>query len=111
MEYAHLGRTELQVSRIALGWWQAGGDWGAVDEAKETGTIRRALDLGINCFDTAQGYGFGASERRLGAALSDKIRGQRNTIVIATKGGLRETTNVLVRDASPNWLRAGIETE
>lgn len=68
MEYTHLGRTELRVSRIALGLWQAGGDWGTVDEAKETATIRRALDLGVNFFGAAQAYGFGASERRLGAA-------------------------------------------
>jgi aryl-alcohol dehydrogenase-like predicted oxidoreductase len=110
MEYTLLGRTELRVSRIALGLWQAGGDWGTVDEAKETATIRRALDLGVNFFDTAQAYGFGASERRLGAALGDTIRSRRGTIVIATKGGLRETANGLVRDASPKWLRAGIES-
>jgi aryl-alcohol dehydrogenase-like predicted oxidoreductase len=110
MQYTYLGQTQLYVSRIALGWWQAGGDWGAVDEAKETATIRRALDLGINFFDTAQAYGFGASERLLGAALSDKIRGERDKIVIATKGGLRQTSKGLVRDASPAWLRKGIES-
>ena len=109
MKYTYLGRTELYVSRITLGLWQAGGEWGAVDEAAETATIRRALDLGINFFDTAQAYGFGASERLLGAALSDKIRGDRDKIVIATKGGLRQRENGLVRDASPAWLRKGIE--
>ena len=109
MKYTYLGRTDLYVSRIALGLWQAGGDWGTVDEAAEAATIRRALDLGINFFDTAQAYGFGASERLLGAALSDKIRGERDKIVIATKGGLRQTDKGLVRDASPAWLRKGIE--
>jgi aryl-alcohol dehydrogenase-like predicted oxidoreductase len=92
-----------------MGLWQAGGEWGAVDEAGEIGTIRRALDLGINFFDTAQAYGFGASERLLGAGLSDKIRSERDKIVIATKGGLRQSGNGLVRDASPAWLRKGIE--
>jgi aryl-alcohol dehydrogenase-like predicted oxidoreductase len=109
MKYTHLGRTDLYVSRIALGLWQAGGDWGAVDGDLETATIRRALDLGINFFDTAQAYGFGASERLVGAALRDKIRHERQKIVIATKGGLRQTGKGLVRDASAAWLRKGIE--
>ncbi len=109
MKYTYLGRTGLCVSRVALGLWQAGGEWGAVDEVREIATIRRALDLGINFFDTAQAYGFGASERLLGAGLSDKIRGERDKIVIATKGGLRQSGNGLVRDASPAWLRKGIE--
>ena len=109
MKYAYLGRTGLYVSRIALGLWQAGGEWGAVDEAGETAAIRRALDLGINFFDTALAYGFGASERLLGAALRDKIQSERDKIVIATKGGLRQTGQGLVRDASPAWLRKGIE--
>ena len=109
MKYTHLGRTDLEVSRVALGLWQAGGDWGAVDENLEMATIRRALDLGINFFDTAQGYGFGASERLLGAALRDKIRHERHTIVIATKGGLRQTGEGLLRDSSAAWLRQGIE--
>lgn len=90
-QYIYLGNTQLHVSRIPLGLWHAGGDWGAVDEAQETATIRQALDRGINFFDTAQAYAFGASERRLGAALANKIRGQRDSVVIATKGGLRET--------------------
>jgi aryl-alcohol dehydrogenase-like predicted oxidoreductase len=109
MRYIRLGRTELRVSRIALGLWQAGGDWGAVDEAAEQATVRRALDLGVNFFDTAQGYGFGSSERLLGAALRDKIRQERDEVVIATKGGLRQTEAGLVRDASPAWLRKGVE--
>jgi aryl-alcohol dehydrogenase-like predicted oxidoreductase len=109
MKYTYLGRTGLYVSRIALGLWQAGGDWGPVDEAAETVTIRRALDLGINFFDTAQAYGFGASERLLGAALRGKMSSERDKIVIATKGGLRQSGNGLVRDASPAWLRKGIE--
>ena len=109
MKYTYLGQTRLYVSRIAMGLWQAGGDWGAVDEAAETATIRRALDLGINFFDTAQAYGFGASERLLGAALSDEIRCGRDKIVIATKGGLRQIGDGLVRDASRAWLRQGIE--
>jgi len=62
MNQVRLGRSNLQVSRIAFGAWELGGDWGATDESAAIATIRQAADHGINFFDTAQGYGFGASE-------------------------------------------------
>lgn len=65
--------------------------------------------MGVNLFDTAQGYGFGASERLLGRALRDDLDNRRDEVVIATKGGLRMTHDGLVRDSSPNWLRSGVE--
>ena len=65
MKYTTLGRTGLQVSRIAFGTWQLGGDWGPTDEAAATAAIRRAADQGVTLFDTAQAYGFGATERLL----------------------------------------------
>ena len=97
------------MTPLAYGTWLFSGDWGPVDEHAAIAAIQHARSLGINFFDTAQAYGFGASERLLGAALSDKIRGERDKIVIATKGGLRQTDKGLVRDASPAWLRKGIE--
>jgi aryl-alcohol dehydrogenase-like predicted oxidoreductase len=103
------GHTDLQVSRICFGLWQAGGDWGTVDEHGITTAVERALALGINFFDTAQAYGFGASETLLGRALRERITYHRDTVVIATKGGLRKEGAQLVRDASPAWLRQGIE--
>ena len=54
-----LGRSGLDVSRIAFGTWQLGGDWGATDEDAAIRAIRHAYDSGVNFFDTAQGYGFG----------------------------------------------------
>ena len=57
MKQIRLGRSDLQVSRIAFGTWQLGGDWGATDEKAAINAIRRAADGGINFFDTAQGYG------------------------------------------------------
>src|ERR1700737_5538985 len=81
-----LGRSGLDVSRIAFGTWQLGGDWGATDEEAAIRAIRHARVQGINFFDTAQGYGFGASERLLAKALSGY---RREDVVIATKGGLR----------------------
>jgi len=107
MKQIKLGRTNLQVSRIAFGTWQLGGDWGATDEKAAIAAIQHAADMGINFFDTAQGYGFGASEDLLARALKGHPRDQ---IVIATKGGLRPTNRGGVeRDASPRWIRDGVE--
>jgi len=104
-----LGRTGLDVSRIAFGTWQLGGDWGQFDEDAAVSAIRRARELGVNFFDTAQAYGFGASERILGKALRNELAGGRDELVIATKGGLRQTDSGLIRDASPEWLRRGVD--
>ncbi len=104
-----LGRTDLEVSPIAFGTWQLGGEWGEFDEDEGMAAIRHARELGVNLFDTAQGYGFGASERLLGRALRDDLDKRRDEVVVATKGGLRMTDDGLVRDASPSWLRSGVD--
>jgi len=109
METTTLGRTGLRVSRIAFGTWQLGGDWGRFDERVAFTAIRRARELGVNFFDTAQAYGFGVSERLLGMALRSELTHHRDQLVIATKGGLRRTGDGVVRDASPGWLRAGVD--
>jgi aryl-alcohol dehydrogenase-like predicted oxidoreductase len=107
MERIRLGKSNLQVSRIAFGAWELGGDWGATDEAAANAAVRHAADVGINFFDTAQGYGFGASEALIGKALAGW---PRDEIVIATKGGLRPTPGGGVeRDASPDWVRRGVD--
>src|SRR6266540_3217549 len=75
MRQVRLGQTDLQVSRIAFGTWAFGGDWGASDLQDSKDSIHRALELGINLFDTAQGYGFGVAEQVLGElAREGKIR-------------------------------------
>jgi aryl-alcohol dehydrogenase-like predicted oxidoreductase len=109
METTTLGRSGLTVSRIAFGTWQLGGDWGGFDEDAAIAAIRRARELGVNFFDTAQAYGFGASERLLGKALRDELTSDRDALVIATKGALRRTDAGVVRDASPDWLRKGVD--
>src|SRR5919197_1130049 len=107
MDNVRLGQSELRVSRIAFGTWQLGGEWGPTDEGAAIAAIRHAADAGINFFDTAQGYGFGASEHLLAKALADRPRDQ---IVIATKGGLRPASGGgIERDASPEWIRQGLE--
>lgn len=109
MRTVKLGGTGLAVTPLAYGTWQFGGDWGPVDERAAVAAIENARALGINFFDTAQAYGFGQSERLLGRALAAELRSAREQVVIATKGGLRMDGDQLVRDASPAWLRKGVE--
>lgn len=106
MEQIRLGRSSMQVSRLAFGTWQLGGEWGPTDEAEAVAAIRRAADRGITLFDTAQGYGFGASEQLLAKALQGITP---DTVFVATKGGLRPTGDGLVRDSSPAWIRKGVD--
>jgi aryl-alcohol dehydrogenase-like predicted oxidoreductase len=104
-----LGMTGLQVSRICFGSWQLGSDWGSFEEEAAIGAIRRGRELGIDFFDTAQGYGWGESERLIGRALANELRTNRDELVIATKGGLRIDQG-LRRDSSPEWLRKGVDS-
>lgn len=102
-----LGRSGLDVSRVAFGTWQLGGDWGATDETGAMRAIQHAYELGINFFDTAQGYGFGASEQLLAKAIGGY---PRESVVVATKGGLRPLGGAQVeRDASAAWIRQGVD--
>src|SRR5450756_2886557 len=82
MEYRELGRTGWKVSTVGLGTWAMGSSWGAVDDRESLATLNRALDLGVNFFDTADVYG---SEPLLG-----RLRRQRSEpFYIATKLGAR----------------------
>ena len=88
MEYVTLGQTGLKVSRVCLGCMTYGvPDRGAhpwsLDEEKSRPFIKRALELGINFFDTANTYSDGTSEEIVGRALGDFAR--REEIVLATK--------------------------
>jgi aryl-alcohol dehydrogenase-like predicted oxidoreductase len=109
METVTLGMTDLKVSPIAFGAWELGGEWGSFDESAAIATIRYARERGITLFDTAQAYGFGASEHILGRALRGDLDQRREELVIATKGGLRMTASGLVRDSSRAWLRQGVD--
>lgn len=82
MEKRQLGTTDLSVSVIAEGCWPMGGDyWGRTDDEESIRTIHRALELGVNFFDTAPGYGAGHSEEVVGKALV----GRRQEAIISTK--------------------------
>jgi aryl-alcohol dehydrogenase (NADP+) len=86
MEYVRLGRTGMRVSRLCLGTMTYGSPawrpW-VLDEAESRPFIQRALEQGINFFDTADMYSLGASEEVLGRALRDMAR--RDEVVVATK--------------------------
>ena len=86
MDYENLGKSGLKVSRICLGTMTYGTpqwrDW-VLDESESRPFIQRALELGINFFDTADAYSHGVSEEILGCALKDFTR--REEVVIASK--------------------------
>ena len=63
MEYKKLGETDLEISHIGFGCWAIGGHgYGKVDDNESIEAVKKALDSGINFFDTADVYGFGHSE-------------------------------------------------
>lgn len=82
MQICCLGKSDIHISPILMGTWQAGKDmWVGIDDAQTTGAIRAAFEAGITTFDTAEVYGNGHSERVLGAAVSDF----RDRVILATK--------------------------
>ncbi|MBL8094138.1 MAG: aldo/keto reductase [Anaerolineales bacterium] len=85
MEYRELGRTGYRVSTISFGAWAIGGTWGEVDDSESLAALHRALDRGVNFFDTADVYGDGRSERLLA-----RLRRERSeSFYVATKAGRR----------------------
>ena len=112
-----LGRSGIQVSALGFGCWAIGGEWqntegqplgwGKVDDDESVRAIRRALDLGVTFFDTADTYGAGHSERILGRALGKR----RADVVVATKWGNvfdEETRTLTGRDDSPAHARRAL---
>ena len=94
MVYRAFGKTGWRVSRVGLGCWQFGGaimldgrpdGWSGVNDDESVATVKRAADLGVNFFDTADMYGWGHSEELLGRAL--KEIGNRDRHYIASKVG------------------------
>jgi aryl-alcohol dehydrogenase-like predicted oxidoreductase len=85
MQYRTLGRTGWQVSTVSFGAWAIGGTWGPVQDADSLAALHRAVELGVNFFDTADVYGDGRSER----LLARLRRERRETFYIATKAGRR----------------------
>jgi aryl-alcohol dehydrogenase-like predicted oxidoreductase len=85
MEYRLLGRTGFRVSRISFGAWAIGGTWGPVDDSESLAALNRALDCGVNFFDTADVYGDGHSERLLARLRKER----KEPFYVASKAGRR----------------------
>lgn len=83
MERRLLGKSDLKLSVLGMGCWQYGGGeyWGKQDQKDVNQVVHKALDLGVNYFDTAEVYNAGESEQSLGIAL----KGKRNQAIIGSK--------------------------
>jgi aryl-alcohol dehydrogenase-like predicted oxidoreductase len=105
-----LGRSGIPVSAVGVGCWAMGGSgWGGgADDAESIRGIHRALEMGVNFFDTADIYGKGHSERVLGQAL----QGRRDKAVIATKFTFswdEATGEETGPNVSPDYIRSACE--
>jgi len=119
MEYTRLGKSGLKVSRLCLGCMtygvpERGGHPWSLNEERSRPFIARALELGINFFDTANAYSDGTSEEILGRAVKELAN--RDELVIATKvhGRMRPDANgaglsrkAIMTDAASSWSNAG----
>ncbi|MBU9710445.1 aldo/keto reductase [Evansella tamaricis] len=81
MNYRRLGNTDLNISELSFGTWAIGGSWGTTDDKESLRALDRAMDAGVNFFDTADVYGDGHSEKLLAQAT----KGKEDKIHIATK--------------------------
>lgn len=109
MESTTLGDSGLEVSRLGFGGCPLGGHgWGNDAYAAEgVSAVRKALELGINFFDTADVYGFGRSEELLAEALGDA----RKEVVIASKFGVRwDSSGNICKDISAGYARKAVES-
>src|SRR5207248_9287892 len=105
MEYRPFGQTGVEVSALGFGCWGIGGGYGSIEATDFDRAIGRALDLGVNCFDTAEGYGMGASERALGEALGSR----REEAVVVSKFGMNYRDKPNLRDSSRERVLASID--
>jgi len=82
MKYRTFGRLGWKVSEVGFGAWAIGGSWGPQADEDSVAALNRALDMGVNFIDTAQGYGDGRSERVIARVLRER-RGEK--VYVATK--------------------------
>lgn len=99
MNYRELGRTNFRVSEISFGAWAIGGSWGDVEDKDSLAALHKAVDLGVNFFDTADVYGDGRSERLLARLKRERKDADS---VIATKAGRRLDPHVAAGDTAEN---------
>jgi len=100
IERRRVGASDIFVSRIGLGGWQASG-WETSHAASYEQVVHEAIDRGVNLFDTAPSYGKGEAERLLGKAIGAK----RESVIIATKFGPKDSTPKRLRDSLEQSLK------
>jgi len=102
-----LGHSTLNINRIGLGCMGMSEFYGSFDEKESITTLQKALDLGVNFFDTADMYGWGANERLLGKAF----KGRRDDVIIATKFAVMRGPNgeFLGLNGKPEYIRQACE--
>jgi aryl-alcohol dehydrogenase-like predicted oxidoreductase len=109
MKYRPLGRTGRMVSEISFGAWAIGGAWGHVSEKDALAALHRAVDSGVNFFDTADVYGDGRSER----LIAELKKGRKEEIVVATKAGRRlprQTIEGYSRENLSAWIERSLRS-
>ena len=108
MEYRTLGRTDWQVSTVSLGTWALGGGWGVINEDESMAALHRAVDRGVNFFDTADIYGDGLAER----LLARLRRERKDPFYITTKAGRRlpkQTVQGYTRKNLTAWVERSLK--
>lgn len=106
-ESTSLGQSTIQINRIGLGCMGMSEFYGFSDEQESIATLHKAIDLGVNFFDTADMYGWGANERLLGKAF----KGRWSKVVLATKFAVMRGPNgeFLGLNGKPEYIRQACE--
>jgi myo-inositol catabolism protein IolS len=105
MQYINLGKTDVKISKIGIGVWQASDEWHGDDE-QVIKAVGAAKDLGVNLVDTAEVYGGGRSEKTLGRALS--VLGRDNFVIATKVFGAHLRYDELQKAAEQSLRRLGI---
>ncbi len=107
MKYHNLGHSDLEISVVGLGCMGMSEFYGSTEESESIATLHRAMELGVNFFDTADMYGPGTNEMLVGKALADR----RDKVVLATKFGVmrNEKGEYLGINGQPDYVRSACD--
>ena len=106
MDYRPFGATGIKTSAIGFGCWEIAGGYGRIEAGEFDRAVARAVDAGVTCFDTAEAYGMGISERALARALGPR----RKDVLVVTKVGIGYPEAPNRRDSSRKRIMASIES-